>query len=783
MKKQIMTRCLVVLCGIMLLFSCSFTSVRAVEVEKSGMMNLDVVFVIDASGSMNTADPQKVTIDAFDLFMSLCDETCGVGYVVYTEKIVDSQPIVRLDSEGSVESLRQKMSDITYDQHGDTDISLGVTKAMNFLTDSTRPDDGRKKAIILLSDGNTHLLRTAPRTEEESKAEMKKTLQTLREKEIPIYAIGLNYDGLMGTDELKGIADGSGTVINGADGTVPVKKFFEINTADKITGIMRSIINNYVDITPMNLANLDFRVDNKNIYAIYIVIDTKIPQKELNPRLTVRLNSSDTINIPLDSENVVVTSTKSYTLIKIFSPVVGVWNLKLDKVTNDNCQVSLATVYTVYLKQSVNVPSVAGETVKVTASLNNGSGVIQDTDFLNTITMKATITGAMEKEVTLKGDGAGIFTGEFLASSSGTYYVTTSAVSTDKKLSKTSEEYVFSVSDASDKLMLQEKLSSDKIGMGKPVTISVRTVNIDTDTEIAVQDTVFSAVVRGENQFEETVPLRQVTDSQYEGEISLQEKGRYTVTAVAVSNSTGDKKESNDCILDVVRREMELVNTQPVYLKVSAGLNSSTAEVQLKDYIYSDAEDTLTIRYEPAGSDYYSIEESQNAGTKALTIKGIKSGEGQTKVIVTNQYGETQTIVLNVIVEDGTILFIILSIIGAVIIGLGIGAYFLLRPKMSGQVQIRLILPDSLRRYQPRQLTFRLPSRHKVSLKKLYELNRNYDDTHLKAITQAGIAREAEKITLTASSGRSVKIRYKHINRINNFDASVNSVSIHIFKV
>lgn len=55
----------------------------------NGSMNLDVMFVIDASGSMLQSDPKKVALDAFNLFADMCDETCRVGYVVYTHKIKD----------------------------------------------------------------------------------------------------------------------------------------------------------------------------------------------------------------------------------------------------------------------------------------------------------------------------------------------------------------------------------------------------------------------------------------------------------------------------------------------------------------------------------------------------------------------------------------------------------------------------------------------------------------------------------------------------------------------
>ena len=756
---------------VIIAIGCPIVSANAVALEESGMMNLDVVFVIDASGSMHTADPQKVTVDAFNLFTDFCDSTCSVGYVVYTEKIKEFQPVTPLDSEANIQKIKEQLNKIQYDTNGDTDISLGVSKAMELLEQVSSPNDGREQAIILLSDGNTHLIAGAPRTEKESKAEMQENLTKLKAENIPVFAIGLNYDGTMGTEELKGIADGSGWP---AHAQTDIRKFFEINNADQTTGIMRSIVNNYIPVEPQPFsADLDFHVSNKSIYAIYIMIDTKVPQKELDPRLT----SPGGTYVSLDSPNIKMTSTKSYTMIKIFSPEVGKWNLKLSKVTNENCQISLATVYTMYVKQEVTRPSLTGEKATITASLNNGDEPVSDMDLLDTLQMKATVSGAIEpKEILLKNNGKGVFTGEFITSNAGEYSVVTKATSSDKKLDKTSEEYVFSVVDPNAKLSLHQALSSNKITLDQPVTVTVTTKNVDTGKPIIVQDTVFTTTVKGDNGFAESLPLKQVSDTEYAAEINFSEKGRYTFTTTAVENGTDKKTVSNDSLLDVTRTSFQLMTTEPIEVKVVSPPVSSSADVILSDKMVFDAEDTFLIKYEPAECDYYTITETLSGDEKKLTVQGVNSGYGETKVILTNQYGEAQTILLKVTVDNGLLPFFI---IGGIVLGVAVIIfilYMLLRAKLSGNVKVHISMPSALIHLQPPDTgSMRLPHGHKTNLKAVYDFNRSLMgvNAHLNALSQAGILKEVSRITITACSGRSLKMKYNGKQQINSFRTEI----------
>ena len=88
--------------ALIIAMSCFCISVSAVESDApddNGNMELDVVFVLDSSGSMAESDPNRIAPDAFKLFVDLCDESCGVGYTIYSEKIKESENITTLDKK------------------------------------------------------------------------------------------------------------------------------------------------------------------------------------------------------------------------------------------------------------------------------------------------------------------------------------------------------------------------------------------------------------------------------------------------------------------------------------------------------------------------------------------------------------------------------------------------------------------------------------------------------------------------------------------------------------
>lgn len=394
-----------------------------VEIVDDGTMNLDVVFVLDGSGSMLSSDPNRVAVDAFNLFVDLCDESCAAGYTIFSEKIKATNNITSLEKKSDLEKIKNNLSSIQYDAYGDTDIALGLTKAMNMHKEySKTADPNRKKAIILLSDGNTHLLNDKPRSADESQKEMVKTLAELKKLGIPVYSIGLNYDGTLDKNEVNRISKKT----NG--------KAFETKSSDNLPGIISDIFSSIYQIGGKDLAilkgNVDIRIKDNSVFYVNVIIRSTLDFKALNPQL--KKPDGTEVDLSNPGDNIKVTSTKSYTMLKLINPDPGKWRLYLENATADNCQVRQLDFYSVYVNQRIEKEGAISQPIKLIAQLSDGDGIVKDLDLLKTITMTAYVTAEDEEkpiEIELKRKTDYSYMGEFIPEKAGTYTIYTRAVS------------------------------------------------------------------------------------------------------------------------------------------------------------------------------------------------------------------------------------------------------------------------------------------------------------------------------------------------------------------
>ena len=118
--KRILKRTAIGLLAAMIAFSCLFLQAFADQskpeqssgtasesVKNNGQMNLDVVFVLDASGSMTKSDPKKIAIDAYRMFVEMLDNTCGIGYVVFSHELLDTGEIVDTSETEALEATKK----------------------------------------------------------------------------------------------------------------------------------------------------------------------------------------------------------------------------------------------------------------------------------------------------------------------------------------------------------------------------------------------------------------------------------------------------------------------------------------------------------------------------------------------------------------------------------------------------------------------------------------------------------------------------------------------------
>lgn len=162
--------------------------VTEITSEKTG---LDLVFAIDCSGSLRTNDPDRIGLGMVKAFVdTIHAEDIRIGYVAYNDRIQASQELVSIENQEDREILKQSMDSIVYSR--DTDMGLGLSYAYHQMPDET----GRKRVIVLISDGETDLKGRDGRTTEQSNAELMQCVRQCQKENIRIYTIAFgDYDG------------------------------------------------------------------------------------------------------------------------------------------------------------------------------------------------------------------------------------------------------------------------------------------------------------------------------------------------------------------------------------------------------------------------------------------------------------------------------------------------------------------------------------------------------------------------------------------------------------
>jgi len=769
----------VVIC-MMLTICCCPLNVAAEDLvaEMDTEMNLDVVFAIDISQSMTESDEKKIALDAFNLLVDECDETCGIGYVMFTQKIKNEKvkSIVNIDTASNVAALKNGIAAVRksgYDVTGNTYIALGLSKAKELLDESKKADPNRHRAIILLSDGNTFLNKKNgdPKTTEEAKEELNQvTVPELKKAGYPVYAIGLNADGSLDKKEMEEIAAKTGGMA-----------FFP-NSAKDIPEIVASITAEYLhtkDTTEvLNDGKISFKVENESVYAVYILLNTSKTREEMNPRLISPSNHQ----VALDGNNIKVTSTASYTLIKLFSPDKGTWMLELNGVTNNNCHILSRTIYSMYLKQLVDPAYVTGQNVKISVSLNGRDGIINDKDFINTVSVSSNISGAENKNIALTNKGNGVFEGEFLINSEGRYNIVSEAKTKDGKFTRVSDEFSFDSVDpiSNDRITIEQTLSSNEIRRGETVTVSTKAKNIESNENISMADSIFTAFLTDKDgNAVSDIVLKKNDKNIYEGQFTVDQKGSYTVIT-KVSNSKNMNKSSNKSVFTVTRTEMSLKGSAEITLGLNSKPMNTSQKIAVKDYVECDEDDILSVTFEPSASELYDVEEKQENNDLILELSGNRAGTGSSVLKIKNQYNEQIAIVLSVNVNDSLKWIIIILSVAAAVIAAGVIVCLLIHPKLNGSVYISMIFPATSSIPQIPETRLNLPRKIKTNARDIFKYNPAAAKTFETAFSRQDIYNDLKKITIQKKFNGDLLIRFGSTRSSRNINATINDVSVKV---
>lgn len=293
---------------------------------------IDAMLVIDVSNSMNTSDVNKIGNEAMKMFIDMLSaQGDKVGIVAYTDKIEREKALLTIESSSDKEDLKQFIDELNRGAY--TDIAVGVREAVKVLEQGADP--AHEPMIVLLADGNNYLNDESDRTQAESDQELNQAVEAAKQKGIPIYTIGLNADGQLNEAALAELADKTGG------------KSFATKSAEDLPQILSEIFASHLKLNIVPVQSLTgngsyqeviVNVPNANVVEANISIMSSKP-------VEVRLTDPNGNSVAVPSDEVLLSTSKSYSLVKLLQPMEGDWKLEVKGVSQDKIDINLVFNY------------------------------------------------------------------------------------------------------------------------------------------------------------------------------------------------------------------------------------------------------------------------------------------------------------------------------------------------------------------------------------------------------------------------------------------------------
>lgn len=293
----------------------------------SGNEGIDIVLVVDDTGSMKFSDPQKLSAEAIRKFVDLLPGSGNIrlGIATYAINLMPN-PIALgnvQDAEANYvankAAIKSFASDSNITQAGKgTDAAVGIRWAVDQLM---ADGSGRKKAIILIGDGDNsfEVDYKEVRKSSESDAMRDKAIQDAKSKGIVVYTIAINNNAK--SDTFRKYFEHIANFTNG--------KPYEVKSIDQIDTTMKEI---FQLITGQKIVNLDdvdlpagepktqtFNVPD-DVFEMILQIDHNQPLTNVTLKTEGTEYTKDNLGNNYQAET-------AYTTIRIRNPKAGEWSV------------------------------------------------------------------------------------------------------------------------------------------------------------------------------------------------------------------------------------------------------------------------------------------------------------------------------------------------------------------------------------------------------------------------------------------------------------------------
>ncbi|WP_413306963.1 VWA domain-containing protein [Bacillus sp. 1P10SD] len=395
----------------------SFYTVRAASPLHS-TSRIEGMLVVDVSNSMKSSDPNNISNEAMKMFIDMASFNGDkIGAISYADEVMREKALVKIRSEQEKKDLKDFIDSLEKSTY--TDISSGVKEAVKVLDSSH--EDNYFPLIVLLADGNNELDPKKSKTAKQAEDALNEAVAAAKTKGYPIFTIGLNANGKLNKNVLSNVAKST----NG--------EFFEASSADQLPRILSEIFANHLKLkmVPVNqlVANGDYQdikinVPNENVLEANISLISSQP-------VEVKLLDPSGKELAVPSDQVFLSKSKTYSMVKLMKPVQGDWTLKVKGVPKDKIDINLVFNYDLQLKLTPLAKKTykAGETVNIGAFFEDNGTAIADKNIYQSMKARVFVkdldTGKTE-EFSLTSAEQG-FAGQFKLGNSANYEVVVKA--------------------------------------------------------------------------------------------------------------------------------------------------------------------------------------------------------------------------------------------------------------------------------------------------------------------------------------------------------------------
>jgi len=276
---------------------------------------MDVILVVDDTRSMLETDPNKLSSVAINKFVEKLPAGADIrlGITTYSVDILPGS----LELGQNADSIKNfSNTNITQGGKG-TDAAVGLNWAVNQL--ETKSDDTRRKAIILIGDGeNSYIVNNqAVRTDADSNNMLNAAIATAKSKGIEVYTLAMNPTADNFRQYFANIASSTGG------------KSYEPKTPEDLDGIMDEIFTTLTgaDITKADPVDLQAGQPVTQSFDVPDGVFEMNLQCDHQKPIEIYFTDPNGTTYNEGSEGVTVSKEKSYTNFKIHEPVDGKWSV------------------------------------------------------------------------------------------------------------------------------------------------------------------------------------------------------------------------------------------------------------------------------------------------------------------------------------------------------------------------------------------------------------------------------------------------------------------------